>query len=74
MPYCTDCGFEIPPGTRFCPSCGSDQITVPTYEIKKSPSVLPLILGILGISLRLLHYSAHRSDTGGPRSCPGTYG
>ncbi|MGE0015410.1 MAG: zinc-ribbon domain-containing protein [Candidatus Methanomethylophilaceae archaeon] len=49
MPYCTDCGFEIPPGTRFCPSCGSDQMTVPAYEARGSPSVLPLVLGILGI-------------------------
>lgn len=49
MPYCTYCGFEMPPGTRFCPSCGSDQMTAPVFEARGSPSVLPLILGILGI-------------------------
>ncbi len=49
MPYCTNCGFEIPSGTSFCPSCGSDQVTVPVFEARGSPSVLPLILGILGI-------------------------
>lgn len=49
MPYCTDCGYDIPPGTRFCPSCGADQtITLPQFA-KGSPSKFPIILGILAI-------------------------
>ncbi|NCA73924.1 MAG: zinc ribbon domain-containing protein [Gammaproteobacteria bacterium] len=54
MPYCTDCGYEVPPGTRFCPSCGSDQMTVPAYEARGSPSALPLAMGILGIILGII--------------------
>ena len=49
MSYCTDCGYDIPPGTRFCPSCGADQMITPPQIVKGDPSVLPLVLGILGI-------------------------
>ncbi len=49
MSYCTDCGHDVPQGSRFCPSCGADQVITPPQLIKGSPSVLPLILGILGI-------------------------
>jgi len=54
MPYCTDCGFDVPPGTRFCPSCGSDQLTVLPYEVKGTQSIVPLILGISGIILGII--------------------
>ncbi|MEA4976962.1 MAG: zinc-ribbon domain-containing protein [Methanomassiliicoccaceae archaeon] len=54
MPYCTDCGFDVPSGTRFCPSCGSDQVTVPPHEVKGTQSIVPLILGISGIILGIM--------------------
>ena len=27
MPYCSKCGAEVDPATRFCPKCGSPQST-----------------------------------------------
>ena len=27
--YCKHCGTALPPGTRFCPSCGADAISAP---------------------------------------------
>ncbi|HKM13464.1 MAG TPA: zinc ribbon domain-containing protein [Candidatus Methanomethylophilaceae archaeon] len=54
MSYCTDCGHDIPPGSRFCPSCGADQLVTPPQAVTRPPSVLPLILGILGILFAIL--------------------
>lgn len=54
MSYCTDCGYDIPQGTRFCPSCGADQLITPPQLVKGSPSVLPPLLGVLGIILGII--------------------
>lgn len=54
MSYCTDCGYDIPPDTRFCPSCGADQLITPPQVVKGAPSALPLVLGILGMIFGLI--------------------
>jgi len=54
MSYCTDCGSDIPPDTRFCPSCGADQMITLPQIVKGPPSILPLILGILGMIVGII--------------------
>lgn len=57
MPFCKQCGKEIPEGARFCPYCGADQgAYVPPppqagLETKNSglAAVLALVLGFFGI-------------------------
>ena len=46
---CSSCGFEIPPGAKFCPGCGIPIQQVSTH--KSYPAylwALPIIFGAFG--------------------------
>lgn len=48
MPYCTDCGSDIPEGSTHCPECGVDlEVTPPQEEHRVSSA--PYTYGIAGI-------------------------
>jgi len=58
MPFCKQCGEEISQDTRFCPHCGTEQISYVTpppsqagLETKNTglTALIALILGIFGI-------------------------
>jgi len=46
---CSSCGFEIPPGAKFCPGCAKPVQSVDTH--KSYPAYLwafPILFGIIG--------------------------
>lgn len=48
MPYCTDCGSDIPEGATHCPECGVDLEQTPPQRERKA-SLAPYTYGIIGI-------------------------
>lgn len=53
MPYCSNCGAEVKPGSRFCPNCGQSQTSAPQPQ-PVMPSGEYVISGISGLMHGLL--------------------
>ncbi|PZC51032.1 MAG: TM2 domain-containing membrane protein YozV [Chloroflexi bacterium] len=52
MPYCSNCGAERDPQTKFCSSCGQNNKSSETGISEKSfvtTLVLVVLLGVLGV-------------------------
>jgi hypothetical protein len=67
--YCSNCGQQIPDGTRFCPACGAAQVRAPERQPRREferPSAAPqarrskwpwIVLSLLVLAAAVVVYS-----------------
>jgi len=56
MPFCSECGIEVPPTVRFCGNCGRDTVSNPMTPAKSATPTEQVIFNLHGVFISNSRY------------------